>query len=165
MPATKNKLDTVLICIIGLLICIILVGTVFGLQKKNASELPATVSTDKAVSLNAPKLNAGSTYFELGTIRIVTAPDSSEKDGTGTALVISPWITYPEGDNVFYEELARKKGVIRGIFTKYFSEASKNQLKKKNESVITADLKDLINAQLSLGKIQDLYFTDYIFLE
>ena len=102
-------------------------------------------------------------YYELGTLRIVTS--GSDKDDLSTVLVVSPWLAYPAGDTVFYEELARKKGLIKGIFQAYFSSKSKEELLEETEVKIEENLKEEINTQLSLGKISDIYLTDYIFLE
>lgn len=167
MPATKkfNTLEIILLSIIGILICGILVGTLFGLQNRNETEPKVVISKDGAVSLNAPNPNAEEAYYNLGTIRVVTRPDSSNPDDTGTAMVISPWIAYPEGDTVFYEEIVRKKGVLRGYFTAYFSDKTKKQLLNTSESVITKYLQEQLNTQLSLGKISNIYFTEYIFLD
>ncbi len=107
-------------------------------------------------------------YTGLGTIRCVTAPDSEtadEQDEAGTVVVITPWLAYPEGDTVFYEELARKRMLISGVFTTYFSSRTKNQLLSTTEDKIKAEIMDQINGQMSLGKISQIYFTDYIYLE
>ena len=86
----------------------------------------------KATALNAPVSDAVTAYFELGTIRLTTAADK-KKDSDGTVMVISPWISYPAGDDVFYEELARKRSVIKGLFSEYFTSRTKNQLLGKTE--------------------------------
>ena len=115
--------------------------------------------------------NSNVAYYEIGSIRIVTTKNSnnevnSQNDLENTCvLVVNPWVSYAEGDTVFYEEIARKRGVIKGICTTYFSERSKNHLLSITEKKVEQELIELINAQLSLGKIQDVYFTDYIFLE
>ena len=107
-------------------------------------------------------------YTGLGTIRCITAPDttaSDEQDQVGTVVVVTPWLAYPEGDTVFYEELARKRMVISSIFTTYFSTRTKVQLLSTTEDKIKAELMSQINEQMSLGKISAIYLTDYIFLE
>ena len=78
-------------------------------------------------------------------------------------MVISPWLSYPTGDDVFYEELAKKRSIIKGLFSSYFSGKTKAQLSGKTEEKITEELIEEINARLSLGKITGINFTDYIF--
>ena len=117
----------------------------------------------KAVSLIAPSDTDEVAYFELGTIRVSCAAADSEEGGS--VLVLSPWLAYPAGDTVFFEELSRKSGSIKGIFQAYFSARTKNQLLTETEERISQNIIEEINADLALGKVSDIYFTDYLFLE
>ena len=80
-------------------------------------------------------------------------------------MIISPWLAYPAGDTVFYEEIARKQGVIKSIFTSYFSMRTRDQILSETEEKIIEVLMEEINEKLSLGKISNIYYTDYLFLE
>ena len=170
--SNKIKLNTVLYSIIIALIIVLIIGTITGLAKKNESPSDEVLlQQGKAINLSAPANTDFVAYYEIGSIRIVTTKNSnnevnSQNDLENTCvLVVNPWVSYAEGDTVFYEEIARKRGVIKGICTTYFSERSKEYLLSITETKVEQELMELINAQLSLGKIQDLYFTDYIFLE
>ena len=159
-----NKLlNKILTIIIAVLIFFILLGTIIGLVNKKQNTPEVLISQGKAVSLMAPSDTEEIAYFELGTIRISTASEKSEEGGT--LLIISPWLAYPAGDTVFYEELSRKSGALKGIFQAYFSAQTKNQLLSETEEKIEAYLRQEINADLALGKISGIYFTDYLFLE
>lgn len=157
------KLERILLIIIGALLAILICGTLVGLNNKKHNKPEVLISEGKAENLTAPKNTDVQAYYELGSIRIVTASDA--KDETGTAMVISPWLGHPEGDTVFYEEIARKRGVIKGIFSQYFTEHSRSEILTLGETRIEEELKASINAQLALGKISDIYFTDFLFLE
>ena len=170
--SNKIKLNTVLYSIIIALVIVLIIGTITGFVKKNESPSDEVLlQQGKAINLSAPANTDFVAYYEIGSIRIVTTKNSnnevnSQNDLENTCvLVVNPWVSYAEGDTVFYEEIARKRGVIKGICTTYFSERSKDHLLSITETKVEQELMDLINAQLSLGKIQDLYFTDYIFLE
>ena len=170
--SNKIKLNTVLYSIIIALIIVLIIGTITGFVKKNESPSDEVLlQQGKAINLSAPANTDFVAYYEIGSIRIVTTKNSnnevnSQNDLENTCvLVVNPWVSYAEGDTVFYEEIARKRGVIKGICTTYFSERSKEYLLSITETKVEQELMELINAQLSLGKIQDLYFTDYIFLE
>ena len=170
--SNKIKLNTVLYSIIIALVIVLIIGTITGFVKKNESPSDEVLlQQGKAINLSAPANTDFVAYYEIGSIRIVTTKNSnnevnSQNDLENTCvLVVNPWVSYAEGDTVFYEEIARKRGVIKGICTTYFSERSKEYLLSITETKVEQELMDLINAQLSLGKIQDLYFTDYIFLE
>ena len=163
MKDNHDLLNKILLGIIAGLLLVILVGTIIGLvgKKKNTPEV--LISQGKAVSLMAPSDTDEVAYFELGTIRVSCAAADSEE--SGSIMVLSPWLAYPAGDTVFYEELSRKSGAIKGIFQAYFSARTKNQLLTETEERISQIIIEEINADLALGKISDIYFTDYLFLE
>ena len=161
----KVKLDYILYAIIIGLLIVLIIGTITGLANKRNSEPEVLLQQGKAVNLSKPANTDIVSYYEIGNIRIVTPPEEPENEQEGCVLVVNPWLSYAEGDTVFYEEIARKRGVIKGICTTYFSERSKNHLLSITEQKVEQELIELINAQLSLGKVQDVYFTDYIFLE
>ena len=158
-----KKIDKILLAIIAGLLLIILIGTIVGLAGKKKQTPQVLIAQGKAVSLMAPADTTDVAYYELGTIRVSTAKADSAEGGS--IMVISPWLAYPADDTVLFEELSRKSGSIRGIFQAYFSARTKNQLLTETEEKIVRVILDEINADLALGKISDIYFTDYIFLE
>ena len=161
----KNEalLNKILIIIIAFLVAAIALGTLFAVLNKKQQTPEVLISQGKAVSLMAPSDSDEVAYYQLGTLRVSTASSDSEENGT--IMVLSPWLAYPAGDTVFYEELSRKNGSLRGIFMAYFSARTKNQLLSETEEKIVQFLMEEINADLALGKISDIYFTDYLFLE
>lgn len=163
MKDNHDLLNKILLGIIAGLLLVILAGTIIGLvgKKKNTPEV--LISQGKAVSLMAPSDTDEVAYFELGTIRVSCAAADSEE--SGSIMILSPWLAYPAGDTVFYEELSRKSGSIKGIFQAYFSARTKNQLLTETEERISQIIIEEINADLALGKVSDIYFTDYLFLE
>ena len=163
MPDERRLLNKILIGIIIFLIVVIAAGTVFGLLNKKNNTPEILISQGKAESLMAPADTQEVSYFELGTLRISTAGEKSEENGC--VMVLTPWLAYPAGDTVLFEELSRKSGAFKGIFQAYFSARTKNQLLTETEEHIEAVIKAEINAELALGKISDIYFTDYLFLE
>lgn len=164
-----SKSEIILYSIIAVLVLVILFGTIIGFASKKAAPGKNLRDSDPAPTVREiENLNKGSeskiaAYTGLGTIRCITAPQDEED--IGTVVVITPWLSYPEGDTIFFEELARKRLIISGIFTNYFSSYTKNELLSRTEDKIKEELQDKINEQLSLGKILQIYFTDYIFLE
>ncbi len=156
-------LNRILLCIIAAILVIILIGTIIGVSGKKKQTPEVLISQGKAVALMEPADTDEVSYFELGTIRVSTASADSEEGGT--IMVLSPWLAYPAGDTVFFEELSRKSGSIKGSFQAYFSARTKNQLLTETEEKIVHVLIEEINADMALGKISDIYFTDYLFLE
>lgn len=160
----KITLNQVLLGIIALLILILSIGTTIGLINRRNQKPEVLIAQGKAINLAAPADTEISTYYDLGTIRIVTHPDSSVADDSGAAMVLTPWIAYAEGDTVFFEELSRKTGIIKGVFTQFFTSHTQKEILSFGEEKIKNQLITEINELLSLGKVTDLYFTDFLFL-
>ncbi len=165
-----KKLDKILSIIVIILLITIFAGTVFALlkNKKSFQKQKQLISQGKAVSLMAPKNDNQFSYFNLGSLRVLTKSENDslqETQNMGTVLLVTPWISYPSDDTIFFEEISRKKTVIAGIIQDYFSDYSKLELLTQTEVKIEENLIKEINNHLSLGKIQQIYFTDYIFLE
>lgn len=169
MKLPLTKADKILTAIIAALLIIIMAGTVISLftQKENAGENSHNTDpkpTEQEIeSLNKKLDEKIGAYTGLGTIRCITAAQNEED--TGTAVIVTPWLAYPQGDTVFFEELSRKRLIISGIFTAYFSLHTKNELLSTTEEKIKQELQAQINEQLSLGQISQIYFTDYLFLD
>lgn len=165
-----KKLDKILSIIVIILLITIFAGTVFALlkNKKSFQKQKQLISQGKAVSLMAPKNDNQFSYFNLGSLRVLTKPENDslqETQNMGTVLLVTPWLSYPSDDTIFFEEISRKKTVIAGIIQDYFSDYSKLELLTQTEMKIEENLIKEINNHLSLGKIQQIYFTDYIFLD
>lgn len=165
-----KKLDKILSIIVIILLITIFAGTVFALlkNKKSFQKQKQLISQGKSVSLMAPKNDNQFSYFNLGSLRVLTKPENDslqETQNMGTVLLVTPWISYPSDDTIFFEEISRKKTVIAGIIQDYFSDYSKLELLTQTEVKIEENLLLEINNHLSLGTINQIYFTDYIFLD
>lgn len=165
-----KKLDKFLSILIILLLFTILMGTFITIykNKKSITKQKQLISQGKAISLMAPKNNNQNSYFNLGSLRVLTKPENDslqETQNMGTVLLVTPWISYPSDDTIFFEEISRKKTVIAGIIQDYFSNHSKQELLSQTEVTIEENLLLEINNHLSLGTINQIYFTDFIFLE
>ena len=117
MKDNNALLNKILIAIIAGLLLVILVGTIAGLASKKKQTPEVLIAQGKAVSLMAPSDTTEVSYYELGTIRISTA--KADSDEGGSIMVISPWLAYPAGDTVLFEELSRKSGTIRGTLCSF----------------------------------------------
>ncbi|MCR4631780.1 MAG: hypothetical protein K5786_09110, partial [Treponema sp.] len=164
MALSKTELlNKVLVAIIIFLLIVIVTGTL--IVKLSPPKAPASpqelIAQGKAVNLAAPADTSDIAYFELGTLRITTL-NKDEDNMLGIGMVLSPWLAYPAGDSVFYEELMRKKGLIKTVFQQYFSSRTKEQILSQSEENIIRSLTAQVNEKLSLGKVSDLYFTDYL---
>lgn len=156
--------NKILYIIILFLIVTILLGTVFGLligHRPSDNFRNADPSPKEITSLNKHSTEKVAAYNDLGQIRAVTLPE----EAPGVAVVITPWLSYPEGDTVFFEELSRKRLIIKAIIKDYFSNHTQTELLKMTEPVIKENLLKLINDQLTLNHISAVYFSEYIYLQ
>lgn len=160
----KEKINKVLIYIILALAFIIIFCTITAFCAGKASfgkayrkKDPSSISQLKLATENIQE------FKEFGTLRALTKPE--EGLSVGVNLVVSPWLSYEKKDSAFYEELTHKKKIISTIFLNYFASYTQKELYTIGEKKVKEDLLTLINEQLIFGKIQALYFDDYIFLE
>lgn len=166
-----SKTEKVLLCVIAVLAFILITGTIGGLIKKNKTSDSRTRIQDPAPTaqgienLNKQSDEKIAAYTGLGTIRAITLADETKEQDTGTVVIVTPWLSYPENDTIFFEELARKRILLTGIINSYFSTRTQAQLLSLTEEKIKKELLIQINQQLSLGEISQVYFTDYLFIE
>lgn len=165
----NTKLDRILIYIIAGLVSIIVLSTlltmlarkIVGNHQWKPDPLPSEIE-----SLNKKNGEEMAAFTGLSTIRTTTMADKNkDPEDTGSILVISPWFSYPQDDTQFYEELSRKRVLITSIITYYFSSKTKADILALDEQIIKDELTGEINSQLSLGKINQLFFTEFIFFE
>jgi len=105
---------------------------------------------------------ANSVFSGIGTLRI---------QNTGTApsnpavVVLSISFPYKSDDRPFTEELASHIGEFRAIATNYFANLPREKLIKPDEDQAKADILKQYNALLRLGRIETLYFGDFMVVE
>jgi flagellar FliL protein len=91
-------------------------------------------------------------------LRLATA------DNPPVPVIITPYLTYTNGDTELNEELNMKMRHFRTIFADYFSSHTQKELTEIGEQNIKAEITEKLNSELVLGKIINLYFSEYIFL-
>lgn len=103
-------------------------------------------------------------FKEFGTLRTRLLPNEGSKEA-GSVLLVTPWLSYQNDDSAFYEELLSKKNMFASYILEFFSTKTKNALLSAGEKEIKRLLLERLNSQLSLGKVDAIYFDDYIFLD
>lgn len=154
------KIEKILLLVIIIILSLILLGTVFVFISGNAD--PAkNLRKQETTSDVLKELESSNTayYTQIGTLRCKT------KDTNPIALVVNISFEYPTNDIPFYEEIFRKNKKITLLIIDYFENFKKEELLEKGELKIKADLTEIINSELVLGKIKTVYLTEYIFLE
>lgn len=93
----------------------------------------------------------------IGTLRLSTC------DAEPVPIVLSVYFYYPVNDSLYYEELCSKARSLKAVISGYFAGQTVAQLQKRGESTVKAQLRNLLNKELVLGKIEELYFGEYLF--
>ena len=161
----ESKLPKILTIILIAVAAFLVVGTIIAFASKKAlpgqKYRPADPSPEKVVT-KSQKSSSKLTTTSLGQLRVATKP---ETDGSNAVLVVSPWFSYLDGDVQLFEEISQKDVQLKSIISGYFSSKSKSELLSSGEKKVKEEIKEQINAHLVLGKIEALYFEDYLFFD
>ncbi len=165
-PFTDYLPIILLIIIIGIVIAITGITAVALIRSHgnlNGTYRKADPEPQQVVNLSKKKGTGLEAYTELGQMRVVTRAEDS--DGYGSILIVAPWFTYPEEDTELFEEIVKKERMEKSVINEYFANRSRYQLLSMGEENVKNDILDLINQQLVLGKIEKIYFSQYLFIE
>ncbi len=155
-----KKIEQILLLIAGSIVIIVIFGTAIAFISGSAKPGKSLRKEDPSPTVLTKKSDdSTSVYSQIGLLRCSTA------DTPSIPVVVNPYFPYPTADTAFYEELFKKNQKLRYIFTNYFETYTQQELLAAGEDVIKKALIERINAELVLGKIDELYFSEYIFLE
>ncbi len=143
-----TRLERVLIAIGAVLLIVIIAGTAYaGLTDSRTRKL-ARATVPIAASDNG-------VFDGLGRIRAKSADD------VPAVIVVDIAFPYDASDRQFSEELSRKRRDLREATTSFLSGKRATELHPSGEATIKAGLRDTLNALLSLGSIDELYFSEF----
>jgi len=140
------------ICLVALGL-IILGGSVYGIFFHAAPS--DRNQSDQAAAPQAAG-GQGQIFAGIGRLRIPTA------DPQPGMVVI--FVSFPHNpqDRAFSEELALRVGDLREIIRNYIGSFSAAELQRQDEEAIRTELLRRFNAILRLGRIETLFFTDFM---
>lgn len=156
-----TKFQKILVIIIATIIFFLALTSLFGfifMPDKIGSSFRKKEPTIEQASVKQEK-NDLSVFSSIGRLRLLT---SDNKDIT---IILKPYFFYPSSDKDFYEELVTKNQKMRFLISEYFENKSFDFIKTTKEMEIKKELLEILNESLVMGKIQDLYFDEYIFLD
>ena len=140
----------VLVLVFVLIFLISLVWSIF-FRKDNPE---ASIST---VTEAPPSSAAENIFSNIGRQRLVTA------DSKTVILTVS--FPYSAEDKAFTEELVSRIPGFRSLAVEYFLRMSADEIRAIDEERIKENLLEEFNSILRLGKIEILYFTDYLIID
>ena len=144
--------ERVLRMVIVALAAVLVIGTAYAL-------LAGTRGKAASRQAPAPKVETPrqgeAVYSRIGTIRAATRDEH--------AAVVAASIVFPyEAQNrAFKVELDDKASRLRDECVRFFSEKSAEELHPAFEGALKTGLRDRLNAMLSLGKIREIWFSDF----
>ena len=153
-------LNTVLISLAGIIIAVLIAGTIYAFARSPDSEplfrLGKSNITQRAGASAASPKDDIRVFSGLGRLRIPLSNSST--------MILSIAFPYLAGDVAFTEELAAKIGEFRGIASGYFSSLPAEKLIDLDEEAAKSEILKMFNAGLRLGRIEALYFSDMIII-
>jgi flagellar basal body-associated protein FliL len=163
IPESDSKLLSniyiVLLSLAGVLILVLLAGTVYAFARPNNSgPLFQLGKAAPAETVAIYTLYDDIRVFSgVGQLRIPLINSS--------ILILSISFPYPHNDMAFTEELAAKIGDFKTIAGDYFSSLPADKLAYLDEEAAKAEILRKYNATLRLGRIEALYFHDLMIID
>jgi flagellar basal body-associated protein FliL len=153
-PRRLLLLSRILLIAAFLLLALILGGTLYALvfrsQTVEVQTTPAVSAVDSAET---------AIFTGLGRLRFPAAGPA------GGTVVLSVAFPYYPGDRPFSEELASRVRDLREITIAYLGSLNAEELVNTDEAVIKEELLSRYNDILRLGRIEILYFNDFMIIE
>lgn len=133
-------------------------GTVYALVFRGKSEGRESVAPVSA-PVPSPAAELDGMFTGIGRIRASTsAPEPA-------TVILAIAFPYSSRDLAFSEELAARIGDFRAGASDYFASFPAEELRRKDEAAVKAELLARFNGLLRLGQITALYFSDYLIIE
>ena len=101
----------------------------------------------------------------MGVLRLSTKDGTSSLESPSAMVILAVTFPYSPEDRAFSEELAARVNEFRAIVKDYCLSFTSDELRSKREDEIKADLLESFNRVLRLGKIQTLYFNDFMIID
>jgi flagellar basal body-associated protein FliL len=151
-------LEKILIAVLSALLLAIATISVWALVFRNkATELKSnTIAEDGFLAVDT------TIFTGIGRLRIQLKPSST---GQTSTLVIAPVFPYNNSDKAFTEELATQLRNFRSSTEEYLSTLSPDVPEFTDELTLKKEILARYNSFLRLGKIEALYFTDFMIID
>ena len=139
------------------LVLVVVAGSVYGLA---AGTRHRKLQRETERALAAAELQGRASYTGIGSVRARSA------DAKGAAVVVATIaFPYDAGDRPFAEELGRKAPVLKAAAVSVLSSKKAADLAPAFEGTLKAALRDAFNARLSLGKVTEIWLSDFTVIQ
>ena len=151
-----NKINRVLFILLGIITFTIIFVSLFHFLNKPNNEVKYR-KIDNPIEIQ--KKIDYSLFSDFGRLRTYTC------DNPQIPVVILPFLSYQTENTFLYEELCQKQRKIKSIILQYFTQKTQEELFSLGEETVKTQILTLINNEVSMGKIESIFFEEYIFLE
>ncbi|MDR0638355.1 MAG: hypothetical protein LBG27_05560 [Spirochaetaceae bacterium] len=152
-------IDKALVIIVLFLVFIIAATTVWALLfRENPDGRTTVAASETAANREVVEQN----FAGIGRVRTVLQKEQGKDGATVIIRVVFP---YNAADRAFTEELVKNTGMFRETITTYFAGMAASDPRLHNEAVIKMELLERFNTRLRLGKIDRLFFSEFLIIE
>jgi flagellar basal body-associated protein FliL len=153
---SRAALRILAILAIGLALAVA-AGTVYGLASGTRQK---KLEREADRSQVAAELRGRTAFTGIGTVRAKSA------DAAAPAVVVATIaFPYDARDQPFAEELGRKAPVLKAAALSLLSSKKVSELSPAFEGSVKAALRDAFNARLSLGKVTEIWLSDFAVIQ
>lgn len=131
-------------------------GTVYGLSTGSRAK---KLEREQGRAQLAADLAGRASFDGVGMIRAKSA------DAKAAVIVATVAFPYDSSDRPFAEELSRKAPVLKAAAISLLSSKKAAELAPAYEGGIKAALRDAFNARLSLGKVTEIWLSDFAVIQ
>ena len=154
-----NKILSIILLALFALLLFMTISAFISVKIKSKKNLQNSKSS---FEVSESKDDTLKVFAGLGRIRCSLKPEGDTD--VRCPVVISPWFNYDKNDIQFYEELSKKAPLFKSLISSYFANGTKTHFQKIGEEQVKKEILSILNEHLVLGKIDELFFSEYIFL-
>jgi flagellar basal body-associated protein FliL len=147
----------VLLFVLGILALAIVAGSVYGLAAGTRQRM---LQRQADSAQTAEELKGRTAFTGIGTVRAKSADQ-----GSSAVIVATIAFPYDGEDRTFAEELDRKAPVLKAAAISVLSAKKASELGPAFEGALKAALRDAFNERLSLGKVTEIWLSDFAVIQ
>ena len=157
-----NSINKILSIILSALFAVLLFMTITAFISVKIKSKKNLQNSKSSFEVSESKDDTLKVFAGLGRIRCSLKPEG--ETNIRCPVVISPWFNYDKNDIQFYEELSKKAPLFKSLISSYFANGTKTHFQEIGEEQVKKEILSILNEHLVLGKIDELFFSEYIFL-
>lgn len=157
-----NSINKILSIILLALFALLLFMTITAFISVKTKSKKNLQNSKSSFEVSESKNDTLKVFAGLGRIRCSLKPEGDTD--VRCPVIISPWFNYDKNDIQFYEELSKKAPLFKSLISSYFANGTKTHFQKIGEEQVKKEILSILNEHLVLGKIDELFFSEYIFL-